>query len=657
PVFSAKSQEAQAAAISILGKSGLFNRQVLGDVQVQLEKYATSELIPAPTRVEAAKALWKVGTDEQRISARAALRLFLLSEDRSLKIRGALALAETNSDLSGNVGRVLREIQDDPGTEGQLARSYLRIENERRNFFRQLAQIDSKTGTSSSRFKTLDEIMRRARTFHIRGDKITDDSMLDHAAKGIMSSLDRHSSYFTADEFQRFFFDLNRQYGGIGAFVNFDQDDVFSIVRPIYSGPAYRQGLRSGDKILEVDSWETIGHTSEEIISRLKGKPGTTVKVKILRAGWPEAKDVSIVRKEIRVPSINHEIIPGKIGYIEVVTFGASTAKELRDALTKLKSQQVNGLILDVRNNTGGYLIAARDVVEQFIGGKKMVVYTKSRSGVEDTYHTRNRAIAPDLPLVVLSNRYSASASEITAGCLQFHKRAKVVGKRSFGKGSVQSLVPLRSQPKETFKDENRNGVRDTWETFDDRNKNGKYDAGPRLKLTIARYYLPDDRTPNKEFDEKGQIIDPDWGIIPDVEAEVRVNKPADAWKNGAIFELFSKDIFRSYVTERIEKHSELFKEIAHGDGGDWKRYPDFEELYEGLDTQLTRDDIRRWLRYEIRDQIADLRGKAFAGNRALGDHQEDGQLQAAVRIILEQTGQKIEDLKAYKNVLKTAKH
>lgn len=660
PVLTSKDTAAQVAAAGLLGTADVFGRRETKEVRRLLAEKTSSELADSDVRIAAAKALWKVGTDEQKAMARFTLRSYLRSRDRRLRARAALALAETNADSSGPAWRVLREIAEDPTQEGDLARLYLRLDAERRRIEKWLRTRSAGNergpgAAGSDRFATLREILRRVHELHIRGHEIRDQYLLDHAAKGLMSALDRHSSYFTSEEYQRFFFDLNREYGGIGAFVGFDQDEDFSIIRPIYSGPAYRVGIRSGDKILAVDGWETAGHTSEEIIARLKGKPGTKVTVKVFRTGMQKPEEIEIVREEIHVPSVNHELLPGNIGYIELITFGSNTAGELRKAIRDLRKRGAVGLVLDLRNNTGGYLVAARDVVETFLSGRRLVVYTKSRAGVEETFRTRDNAEAPDLPLVVLVNGLSASASEIVAGSLQYHKRAKVVGKRTFGKGSVQSLVPLRSQPAEPFEDENHNGLHDEWERFTDLNGNGKYDAGPRIKITVARYYLPDGRTPNKEFDENGKIINPDWGVIPDVECEVRQTKPEDAWKNAELFHLFRKDVFRKYVREHMKEHQDLFRELAEGDGGDWKRYPDFEEFYRGLDTKLPRDDVRRWLRYTIRDEIADQRGKAFAGNRALGDHQEDGQLQEAVRLILEKIGKDIHELEAYRDVLKIA--
>ncbi|MEM7201855.1 MAG: S41 family peptidase [Planctomycetota bacterium] len=648
----------RAAAVGMLGTADVFNERLIRDARTLVEENVTSELAPPRVRVEASKSLWNIGSEKQRSVARATLRQFLRSSDRDLQIQGALALAEINVDSSGAAWDVLRDIQDEPTAEGRLARTYLRLDADRRHFEHLLQRGLERqlSGDGSGRFDKLGEIIARVRAQHPRGDELSDEFMVDSAAKGILRALDRHSAFFTSDEYKDFFFDLNREYGGIGAFVNFDKDDVFSIVRPIYSGPAYRAGLRSGDKILEIDGWPTEGRTSEEIIAKLKGKPDTPVQVKIYRLGMEEPEEVAVVREQIQVPSVNAEVIPGNVGYVELITFGSNTAEELRKTLLDFKRQGVNGVVLDIRSNTGGYLTAAREIVEQFVEGEKRVVYTKTRQGIVEDFATRDVAVIPDTPLVVLINGFSASASEIVAGALQDYGRAKVVGKRSYGKGSVQTLIPLRSEQGEAYRDQNDNGMRDDWEPFEDANDNGQYDVGPRMKLTVARYYLPSGRTPDKDYDETGKLVDPDWGIVPDHDLEIFEWEPADAWMGQALRPLLKDGLFLKYVKERLEEHRELFIELAQGDGGDVSRYPDFEDFYASLDTKLPREEVRRWIRFRVRDLVADLRGKAFPGSRRMGDYQEDAQLQEAVRLVLEEAGQSIHEIAAFKGVLKIAK-
>ena len=652
-VLGSEDAELKSAGMTLLGRD-VFTRGVLKQVLEVLASNATSELVDPKVRVAAAKSLWARGSTEDRRKAQTTLSAFVRSADRGLRVAGALALAEMNDMEMARV--VLREVADEPTLEGRLARAMLDREGDQRVFDRRLQQLLERSGGDAGAFAVLQEVINQVKAIHPQGTQVSDAFLLDHAAKGMLTALDRHTDYFTSSEYQRFFFDLNRDYGGIGAFVNFDQDDDFSVVRPIYSGPAYKLGLRTGDKILEVDSWETRDHTSDEIISRLKGKPGSTVVVKVLRAGWNEARDIPIVRQQIQVPSVNEESLPGKIGYVELVTFGAQASNELKKSISKLLDDGAEAVVLDLRNNTGGLLNEARDIVELFVAGDERVVYTKGRVGPQEEYRTRGRAPFADLPLVVLTNGFSASASEIVAGALQDLNRAKVVGERSYGKGTVQTLLGLDSSPGEPFVDENGNRRFDEWEKYEDKNSNGKYDVGAHVKMTVAKYYLPSGRCPHKDIDpETRKITNPDWGVTPDVVVKFREFEPKEAWKNAELFDLVQKDVFRNYVKEHIGANKELFMQLADGDQGTEARYPGFDELYTKLDTKLSRDDIRRWIRYSVRDEVADLRGRAYPGGRAFADFQEDMQLQEAVRLLMTKLGKDIREVPEYKPVLKIA--
>lgn len=655
PVAAAKDELARTAAMALLGDERFFNTRLLPDVRKLVLAACQDDLAPPAVRIEAAIATWNVGTGDEKGIAKTTLEQFLQSSDRDLQQRGALALAELNVE-GGPAWTVLREMQHEPTDLGRRARLLVRRAEMQREFEQSLARLVERSagrgGDSSGEYKVLDEIRMRIRGQHIQGSQFTDADLVEYAAKGMLMGVDPHSAYFTSDEFQRFFFELNREYGGIGAFVNFDQDGDFSIVRPIYSGPAYKAGLKSGDKILEIDGWETAGHTTDEIISRLKGRPESTVVIKWFRAGLQEPQELSIVRQQIAVPAVNYAMIPGDIGYVELINFSANIGEELTTALRDLMQKGAVGIVLDVRNNTGGLLTQAREVVEMFVPGEKLVVYTEGPSERRRSYSTRDRAFC-DLPVAVLTNRFSASASEITAGALQDHGRATVIGTRSFGKGSVQNLVPLRVDPAEPFTDLNDDGIWEEGEPYTDGNKNGKYDVGAHMKLTVAKYYLPSGRCPHREFDKEGRIVDPHWGVRPDLQVELLENKPEDAWKNAVIVALLKKNAFREYVKKHLPGNEALFRQLAEGDGGDPSRYPEFEAFYASLNTGLAKDDVRRWLRYEVRDQISDLRGAVYPGQRLLGDPQEDAQLQAAVRTLLGKVGKDIREVAAYANVLK----
>ncbi|MFN3240383.1 MAG: S41 family peptidase [Planctomycetota bacterium] len=658
PVAKDGSDAPRAVAMSLLGRERLFNARVLPDVRDLVKAACENELVAPLVRIEASLALWSIGTNTQRGVAKTVLEQFLQSSDRELQQRGALALAEINTE-GGRAWQILREIRDQPTDFGRRANLYIQREEQRREFDRALTELLKRKGpeqnAGSDDYAVLDELRHRIRIQHINGSDVTDDEMVEYAAKGMLQGLDPHSTFFTSQEFQKFYFDLNREYGGIGAFVNFDQDGDFSIVRPIYSGPAYEAGLRSGDKILEVDGWETGGHTTEEIIKKLKGRPESQVVLKFFRLGFQEAQEITITRRQISVPAVNWTMVPGEIGYIELINFSANISAELQVALADLTDKGAKGIVLDVRNNTGGFLTQARDVVEQFVKGRELVVYTEGPNEPRRSYSTsdRRRRKVCELPLAVLTNRLSASASEITAGAFQDLGRATIIGKRSFGKGSVQNLFPLNTSPEEPFEDLNGDRTWQEGEPYTDKNGNNKYDPGAHIKLTVAKYYLPSGRCPHREYDKEGRIVDPNWGVKPDVELELLENKPEDAWKNSAVFAILKKGSIREYVREHIQKDEALFRQLAEGDDGDPQRYPEFDAFYESLDTKLSKDDVRRWLRYEVRDQVSDLRGAVYPGNRALGDAQEDAQLQEAIRVLMKERGADIRDIAALKNVLK----
>lgn len=657
PIAKEGNEFTRSAALALLGEERLYNTRVLPDVRKLVLAQCENELVEPKVRIEAALALWKIGSNRQLETAKNVLEQFLQSSDRELQQRGALALAEINTE-GGRAWQILREIRDQPTDAGRRAALFLKQEEQRREWMAQLREVMKARGPDTSNkndeYAVLDELRHRIRVQHTRGNDITNEEMIEFAAKGMLQGLDPHSVFFTSQEFQKFYFDLNREYGGIGAFVNFDQDGDFSIVRPIYSGPAYESGLRSGDKILEVDGWETTGHTTEEIIKRLKGRPESEVVLKFFRPGFQEAQEVTVTRRQISVPAVNWAMVPGEIGYIELINFSANISAELQVALRDLVSKGAKGIVLDVRNNTGGFLTQARDVVEQFIEGRELVVYTEGPNEPRRSYSTdpRRRNVCK-LPLAVLTNRLSASASEITAGALQDLKRATIIGKRSFGKGSVQNIFPLNTSPQEEFDDLNGDRAWQEGEPYVDRNGNGVYDPGAHIKLTVAKYYLPSGRCPHREFDKEGRIVDPAWGVKPDIELELLENKPEDAWKNSAVFAILKKGSIREYVKKQIEKNEQLFRQLAEGDDGDPSKYPGFEEFYASLDTKLSKDDVRRWTRYEVRDQISDLRGAVYPGQRALGDSQEDAQLQEAIRVLMKERGDDIRDIAAFKNVLK----
>ena len=659
PAFEATGSDARAAALGILGNPRLFDADQREEARSILVATMDSDSVSPGLRLESARSLLTIGSSAEQYRARLTLRGLLGGEDLTLRNQSALALvagSELGTELES--WAILERIADIPSDEGREAAVLVERRGRVESYLQEVDRLSEKMKEDQNippfGLDLLQEIVREIRAKHPRATYLNNEELVENSAKALMRSLDRHSAFFTSDEFQRFYFDLDREYGGIGAYVNFDEDGIFSIVRPIYSGPAYRVGLRSGDRILKVDGWDTKGHDIDEIIGNLKGKPETQVILQVQRPGTNEIEDVSVMREQIRVPSINLEMLPGQIGYMELVVFASSTGQEMSKAIQELRAQGATSLILDLRNNTGGFLPAARDVVEQFVKGKKLVVYTQGRRADDrEDLHTRNgEASAPDMPLAVLINNFSASASEIAAGALQDYGRATVVGQRSFGKGSVQGLLGLSTRPPEVYEDENRNGQRDDWEKFEDKNGNHKYDVGPHIKLTVARYHLPSGRSLHKEIDADGKILNEDWGVTPDAEIEMIGVTPKDAFESNELVRLLRDKAFSTYVDERLDDYQDLFLELAEADAGSYERYPDFEDYYQSLETSLSREDLRRWIRYFLREKIPDIRGKIYPGRRALGDFQEDSQLQEAMRILLEKQGGDIRKLPELEGLL-----
>jgi len=413
--------------------------------------------------------------------------------------------------------------------------------------------------------------------------------------------------------------------------------------------------LLSGDKILAVDGWSTVDQPNDEIIKRLKGEPGTEVKLEVYRTGWTKPQDIAVERARIKLPTVQTEMLPGGILYMELIEFSEDVAMMIVRAINAAQDQgELNGVVLDLRNNPGGYLMEAVQICDVFLPKGQVVVTTKSRSGSDEVYKTRvGELVSPDVPLTILINEYSASASEIVSGALSSHGRAVTVGARTYGKGSVQNVFPMRAETDEPFRDSDstagpRNGLHDEWEEFEDVNGNDKYDYGARVKLTIAYYYLPDGSTIHTQRDRDGRITDP-GGVHPDREVEF---PQMDFVVARELNRLLAEDPFRPYAERIFAEDHVLATELAINDLRDIKRYPGWDEFYTSLDTELDPQEARRWVRRMLRGVVSDDRGKVFPGNGFLGDYVEDPQLQEAIRAVLEHSKFTYEDVPEYAELI-----
>ena len=324
--------------------------------------------------------------------------------------------------------------------------------------------------------RTFAEVLERIKTAYV--EPIDDKTLFENAIKGMLSNLDPHSSYLDPEDFRQLQESTSGEFGGLGIEVGLD-DGVLQVIAPIDDSPASAAGLEAQDLIIKIDDQPTQGQSLMEAVEKMRGKPGTSIRLTIVRDGR-KPFDVTLKRAVIKSRSVKSQLLEDDYGLIRISQFQVNTGSEVAKALGALKKDNkgkpLQGLILDLRNNPGGVLQAAVEVTDQFISDG-LIVYTKGRlANAELRFSATAENISGDVPLVVLINGGSASASEIVAGALQDHKRAVLMGTDSFGKGSVQTVLPLNN----------------------DR----------ALKLTTALYYTP-----------KGRSIQAQ-GIVPDIVVE-----------------------------------------------------------------------------------------------------------------------------------------
>ncbi len=325
--------------------------------------------------------------------------------------------------------------------------------------------------------KDFDEALKLIQEQYIDGRKLNYNEVFKSSIIGMLRSLDPHSNYYDREEFDELKTDQRSEYFGIGASIQtyVRGDDADTYITATFDGsPAGRAGLRYGDKIVEVDGAPMHGKSSLEVRDKIRGPRGSTVKLTLERAADKRVEKVDIVRDAVPQPSIPdaYMLKPG-VGYIDMTRgFNYTTTDELLDALDRLHGKGMTSLVLDLRNNPGGFLDQAIHVAEVFLRSGQLILTQKGRNGFRDnTYESRNNA--PDsTPLVILINENTASASEIVAGAMQDHDRALIVGQTSFGKGLVQSIIPL------------------------------EYGAG--LTLTSAKYYTPSGRLIQRDYSNGG---------------------------------------------------------------------------------------------------------------------------------------------------------
>ena len=326
-----------------------------------------------------------------------------------------------------------------------------------------LATRESDTALPLEQLRTFTDVFTRIKANYV--EDVSDEELVEHAIRGMLSGLDPHSAYLSPEQFNELRIGTSGEFGGLGIEVGME-DGFVKVVAPIDDTPAQRAGMQSGDLIIRLDDKPVKGMTLSDAVKLMRGKPGSTIQLTVVREGEDKPLSIEIERAVIKVNSVKNRMLENGFGYVRISQFQTKTAQDLNKALEKLSKEadgQLNGLVLDLRNNPGGVLSAAVGVSDAFLNDG-LIVYTDGREQDSKLQYTAaDGDLLDGAPVVVLVNGGSASASEIVAGALQDHRRGIIMGTSTFGKGSVQTIQDLPN--------------------------------GGAVKLTTARYFTPSGRS------------------------------------------------------------------------------------------------------------------------------------------------------------------
>lgn len=360
------------------------------------------------------------------------------------------------------------------------------------------AKEENSKNSSQSRFDSLSKLTQVIGTvekYYV--DDLKLEEIVNKALKGLMQELDAHSSYMDKKYFKEMKIQTSGEFGGLGITVGM-RDGALTVISPIDNTPAYKAGIKASDIILKIDEHSTLNMTLEEAVGFMRGKPKTSILLTVVRKGNNKPLKIKIIRDIIKIQSVYAKKIDNNILYLRVTSFDKKVVSGLKKAINKNK--KIKGIILDLRNNPGGLLNQAIGVTDLFVN-KGVIVSQKGRDKKsEEKFEASYSATLTNVPLVVLVNAGSASASEIVSGALQDHKRAVVVGEKTFGKGSVQAVLPITK------------------------------DKSEGIKLTIAKYYLPSGRTIQATGVEPDIIVFP-GKVVKETENDFKI-KEADLKKH-----------------------------------------------------------------------------------------------------------------------------
>jgi len=337
--------------------------------------------------------------------------------------------------------------------------------------------IEESKPNTYDKLKVFSEVLSLIESNYV--ESVGSDALINGAIRGMVKALDPHTSYLPPASYKEMQVETTGKFGGLGIEISI-RDGVLTVVSPIEETPAFKVGIKAGDKIIKIEEESTLDMTLRDAVTRLRGETGSPVTITIFRDSFKAPKEFTIVRAIIKVRSVVHKLYKKDIGYIKIRSFSKNTSVDLDKALAELEKKDISKLILDLRNNPGGLLNQAVEVTDRFLNRENLIVYTKGRSDEQNMRFTSHDKVAGvSYPLIVLVNSGSASASEIVAGALQDLNRAIILGTPTFGKGSVQTIIPLSD--------------------------------GSALRLTTARYYTP-----------SGRVIQEN-GIEPDIIIERKI--------------------------------------------------------------------------------------------------------------------------------------
>ncbi|MCA8912159.1 MAG: S41 family peptidase [Planctomycetes bacterium] len=545
------------------------------------------------------------------------LREFLSSTDHELVGRAALVLSERGhpQEVAARIDSMSRE----PGDIGRLARvgqEVVKIDQ---------AVADMKAGKFKRKEHLIPNEIRAikkhyADDFFIHADKhqdLTNENLVDNACRAMAAATDRYAAYLTQDEIEAMNQDQEGRYVGIGAHVAMGDDGLIYVTQPIYEGPAYAAGLRTGDKIAGIldangKRVDLTGVSLEDGIDYVRGPENSTATLFIKRRGVEDEIKLEIKRSVVKVDTALEEMLPGQVGYVRLTRFGTNSADDMKESLDNLRRQGMKTLVLDLRNNGGGQLTAVLDIASMFLPAGSTISSTGGRFKPWEGRHMLPKAEKgdyEDIPMVVLVNEESASGAEMLSGALKDNNRALLIGRRTFGKGIGQSFFFV-------------------------------YKSGHSrtLKCTVFSYFLPSGISIDKYQGEGG--VDPQIHMEPDL---------LESWEVYAIDKLRKSRKLEDYLDEHYKGVDKAkFMKLATFDGLSTASWPDFDKLYNSLDTNLAREDVRRELRYALRTRVQDDRGAEFTQN-----FQGDKTLLRGVQELYKKIDKDPKEVPEYKAVMK----